>query len=99
MGIAAAMVWEKGYEDDKVRKAAYVFMLQLFLNVLWSVLFFGLRQPGLAVVEIVLLWLAIIWTIKCFAKVSEPAAWLLLPYLVWVSFASYLNFMVALLNR
>ena len=61
-------------------------------------IFFGLRQPGYAAVEIVLLWIAIVATIVVFARVSKPAAWLLVPYLAWVSFASFLNFTIWRLN-
>ena len=79
-------------------KEAMVFYLQLALNLLWSVIFFGLRAPGLAFFEILALWLSIIFTILLFRKVSKRAAWLLVPYLLWVSFASLLNYSVATLN-
>ncbi|MDI3540154.1 MAG: translocator protein [Methanolobus sp.] len=75
-----------------------VFGVQLFLNFLWSVLFFGLRSPLLGLVDIVFLWLAIVATIWLFYRISRTAGLLLLPYLVWVSFASLLNYYIWLLN-
>jgi tryptophan-rich sensory protein len=75
-----------------------VFFVQLFLNAVWSIIFFGLQSPGWALVEIVALWFAIIWTILIFYKISKPASYLLVPYLLWVSFASYLNYSIWVLN-
>ncbi|KKW30061.1 MAG: Integral membrane protein [Candidatus Uhrbacteria bacterium GW2011_GWD2_52_7] len=98
MGIAAYLVWQKGMNKKEVRYALGLFVGQLALNAMWSMVFFGLHSPGGALVNIALLWLAIIATIQAFAKVSRPAAWLLVPYLLWVSFASYLNFAIWLLN-
>ncbi|MDO8488455.1 MAG: TspO/MBR family protein [bacterium] len=96
MGIAWYLVWKK--PGKKSILANRIFLFQLGLNVLWSYLFFGLHQPLWAVIEIVVLWLAIAATIKTFAYVSKPAAYLLLPYLVWVTFASFLNLNIVLLN-
>ncbi|MCC6934212.1 MAG: tryptophan-rich sensory protein [Candidatus Yanofskybacteria bacterium] len=98
MGIAAFLVWQKGLGRRDVRIALGVFVGQLALNTLWSVLFFGLRAPGAAFVEILILWLGIAATIVAFAKISRPAAWLLVPYILWVSFAAYLNAALWLLN-
>jgi tryptophan-rich sensory protein len=93
MGLAAGIVWiKKGY------RALIVFAVQLVLNIIWSIIFFGLHSPGGAFIEIIFLWLAILATIIVFARVSKPAAWLLAPYLIWVTFASYLNFMIWSLN-
>ena len=75
-----------------------VFGTQLFLNAIWSIIFFGLQNPGWALVDIILLWLAIVWTMVVFYKISRPAAYLLVPYLLWVSFASYLNYSIWMLN-
>lgn len=94
MGIAAYLVWRKGFGRADVRRALGIFGAQLILNALWSIIFFGLHSPGGALIEIVLLWLAILATIIAFAKISRPAAWFLLPYIAWVSFAGYLNFMI-----
>ncbi|MEN9341832.1 MAG: hypothetical protein RIQ54_88 [Candidatus Parcubacteria bacterium] len=99
MGIALFIVWQKGLERRDVTIALGIFTVQLILNTLWSIIFFGLHNPGLALVEIIFLWLAILATIVAFAKISRPAAWLLVPYIVWVSFAGYLNGAIWMLNR
>jgi translocator protein len=98
MGVAAWLVWISGSAPDEKKKALTVFALQLFLNALWSIIFFGFENPGLALAEIVLLWLAILWTMIVFYKISKPAAWLLVPYILWVSFAIYLNYSILVLN-
>ena len=99
MGIAAFLVWKKGLERRDVKIALGIFVFQLALNTLWSIIFFGLHSPGGALIEIVFLWLAILATIIAFAKISKPAAWLLAPYILWVSFAAYLNWSIWMLNR
>lgn len=98
MGIAAFLVWRKGYGRKDVKIALGLFYGQLILNTLWSIIFFGLHSPGGAFIEIIFLWLAILATIIAFAKISRPAAWLLLPYILWVSFAAYLNYSIWILN-
>lgn len=103
MGVAAWLVWRRlddGSPSTSLRAkiALAIFIAQLFLNTLWSVLFFGLQSPGWALVEIIFLWLAILATMIAFGKISKPAMWLLLPYLLWVSFASYLNYSIYVLN-
>lgn len=98
MGVAAFLVWRTSGSRARRRKALLVFGLQLALNALWSVLFFGLQSPLMGLLCIAALWLAIVLTMVRFAKVSSAAAWLLAPYLVWVTFASYLNLMIWLLN-
>ena len=75
-----------------------VFFVQLILNALWPALFFGLHSPRMAFVGIIFLWLAILLTIIAFAKISKPAAWLLAPYILWISFAAYLNYSIWMLN-
>lgn len=99
MGIAAYMVWQKGLAASGVRLALGLFILQLLLNAAWSPVFFGLRSPLAGAAVIVLLWLAIAATIFAFAKVSQPAAWLLVPYILWVTLASALNISIYFLNR
>lgn len=79
-------------------KAKKIFYIQLGLNFLWSGLFFGLRQPGVALVEIVVLWAAIAMCIKEFMKINKTAGYLLIPYLMWVSFALVLNWAIVVLN-
>ncbi|MCI0479331.1 tryptophan-rich sensory protein [Candidatus Uhrbacteria bacterium] len=99
MGIAAFLVWRRGLGRKDVRVALTVFGVQLGLNTLWSILFFGLQNPFLSLIEIVVLWSAIAATIGLFSRISKPAAYLLVPYLLWVSFATYLNAAYWLLNR
>lgn len=98
MGIAAFLVWRNGWYRQDVRRALGVFWVQLACNTLWSIIFFGLHDPGVAFVEIIVLWLAIAATIYLFARISRLAAWLLVPYILWVSFASYLNYLIWILN-
>lgn len=103
MGVAAFLVWSsyaEASEDKKkgIKIALALFGIQLVLNTLWSVIFFGLQNPGAALIEILVLWLAIITTIVTFSKISKPAAWLLVPYIAWVSFAAYLNYSIWALN-
>jgi translocator protein len=97
MAVAAWLVWRQG-GWGKQRKPLVIFLVQLVLNAAWTPLFFGLKNPGLAFAEILLLWLAIAATIAVFRRVSRAAAWLLVPYLVWVSFAAALNFTLWRLN-
>lgn len=94
MGVALYLVWEKGPE----RKALILFFIQLALNILWSALFFGLQKPWLAFIEIIVLWLAILATLLSFREISRTAAYLLILYLAWVSFAAALNLALAMLN-
>ncbi len=97
MGVAAWLVWKRaGFAGAPV--ALGLFGLQLVLNALWSYLFFGLQQPALAFIEIVVLWFAILATTIAFWRVSVPAGMLLLPYLAWVGFASALNLRLWRLN-
>ena len=97
MGISLFFVWRM-QDHPQLRIALFFFFVQLILNVLWSVAFFGLRSPLLGLVDIVLLWIAILLTIQNFSKVSKFAGVLLLPYLLWVSFAILLNFSLWILN-
>ncbi|MBT6253640.1 tryptophan-rich sensory protein [Candidatus Uhrbacteria bacterium] len=98
MGIAAFLIWRHGYKKKKVKRALSVFAVQLGLNAIWTPIFFGAQNPALAFVDIVLLWIAILYTILLFYKISRPAAYLLIPYILWVSFASYLNLSIWILN-
>lgn len=98
MGISLFFVWRR-QGHPKLRIALLFFFVQLALNVFWSAAFFGLRTPLLGLVDIVLLWIAILFTILRFLKVSKFAGVLLLPYLLWVSFATLLNFSLWILNR
>ena len=98
MGISAYLVWNKGLEKKGVREALIIFGVQLVFNFLWSFIFFGLHQPLLAFLEIIILWLLILQTFLKFRKISSLAGYFLLPYLIWVTFAAFLNFTIARLN-
>ena len=97
MAVAAWLVWKRGGFAAQ-RRPLRLFLVQLALNGAWSPLFFGLHWPGVAFAEILLLWLAILTTLRAFRPVSRVAAWLLAPYLAWVTFAAVLNFMLYRLN-
>lgn len=97
MGISAAMIFLTGW-NSATKLALGVFAAQLVLNTLWSILFFGLKNPGLAFAEIVVLWLAIAASILLFYRIRPTAAYLLVPYILWVSFAAVLNFRIMVLN-
>jgi tryptophan-rich sensory protein len=97
MAVAAWLVWRKRREVVFTVPLA-LFMIQLALNLGWSVVFFGLRNPGAACIEIVLLWTAIVVTLMAFWRVTAAAGWLLVPYLGWVTFAVALNFAIWQLN-
>jgi tryptophan-rich sensory protein len=96
MGIALYLVWQR--QGTLATPAATPFFIQLFLNGLWSLIFFGLRSPFWAFLEITLLWFAILVTITLFLKVVPAAGYLLIPYLLWVSFATVLTFLVWRMN-
>jgi benzodiazapine receptor len=98
MGISAYLVWQQGLENKDVRVSLLIFGIQLVLNVLWTFLFFGQRSPLYAFVEIIILWIAIALTIFFFLQISRTAGLLLLPYLLWVTFAAVLNFSILKLN-
>lgn len=98
MGTALAQVISAGWEKKEVRIGAALFAVQLILNLGWSASFFGLQSPLAGMADIIALWLFIILTMTAFARVSKPAALLLVPYLAWVSFASFLNFTILQLN-
>ncbi len=98
MAIAGWLVWRRRGSITGAAFPLAVFAIQLLLNALWSYLFFGLHRPGLAFAEIVLLWAAILATLLAFRRVIPLAGWLLLPYLLWVTFAAFLNFTIWRLN-
>jgi tryptophan-rich sensory protein len=99
MGIALYLVWRTGLAAKGVKVALAVFLAQLVLNALWSFAFFGAESPLAGLVVIVALWAMIAATIAAFAPVSRAAAALLVPYILWVSFATILNAAIYLLNR
>jgi benzodiazapine receptor len=98
MAVSAWMVWRQGGFSGQKRPLGW-FLIQLVLNAGWTPLFFGAHWMGVALVEMLLLWLAIAMTIRSFRGVNRMAAWLLVPYLVWVSFALLLNAALWYLNR
>ena len=97
MGISLFFVWRKA-DHPKFKIASIFFFVQLILNSLWSVAFFGLKSPLLGLIDILLLWIATLLTILTFFKVSKFSGVLLIPYLLWVSFAMLLNFSLWVLN-
>ena len=100
MGVAGGLIWNYLESDqEKVKKAFTVFIIQLALNALWSYLFFGLHNPFLALIEIILLWLMIFETYTQFKKIDKVAGMLLIPYLAWVTFATVLNASIWWLNK
>lgn len=98
MGVAAGIVWSKGYHHIWVKTALYHFVFQLLLNGLWSIVFFGLKNPLLGLIVILALLTMIMLTIKWFRVISKPAALMMVPYLLWVAFASALNYKIWELN-
>jgi benzodiazapine receptor len=88
--------WTKRFwnGDWQKQNIIAIFYIQLVLNVLWSYIFFGLHQPGLAFFELLALWFSILYLIINFYRVSKSAAWLILPYIIWVMFAGYLNLVI-----
>ncbi|SIP92583.1 TspO/MBR family protein [Maribacter ulvicola] len=98
MGVSVGWVWAKGFHHKWVKTGLYHFGLQLLLNALWSIIFFGLKQPFFALLIIITLVIVLSLTIKWFKVVSKFAAYLLIPYLIWVCFATVLNFKIWELN-
>ncbi|MFH1074375.1 MAG: TspO/MBR family protein [Candidatus Firestonebacteria bacterium] len=99
MGIAFFLIWKKGLNNNKVKNAAVVFLVQLIVNFLWSVIFFGGRSYIGGLITIAILWLLILANITMFYRISKPAGLILLPYILWVSFASILNYYIYILNK
>jgi len=99
MGVAFFLVWRRRPASPTAGKSMLAYGVQLFLNFLWSFLFFWAHSPGWAFVEIILLWLALLWTVVLFFRASRTAGWLMIPYLAWVTFASVLNGSIWFLNH
>jgi translocator protein len=98
MGIALFLVWRSDADKTIKQTAIVLFAVQLTLNFFWSIIFFKLQQPGWALAEIIIMWVMILLTMLWFGKISPTAAWLLVPYICWVSFASVLNYSIWRLN-
>jgi benzodiazapine receptor len=99
MGISMFLVWRRSAQGQGIKTTMVLFAIQLILNTLWSVLFFGLRSPLAGFVDILLLWATILLTLILFYKISRTAGILLVPYILWVSFAALLNASLWMLNR
>ncbi len=97
IGLSFYLIWRKGYSKER-RAAFFIYFIQLSFNLLWSFFFFGLKSPFLGLLDIVVLLIFILINIYLFYKISKASAYLLLPYLLWVSFASILNFYIFVLN-
>lgn len=98
MAIAAARIWRSPPSELRTR-GLVLYGIQLAFNFFWSILFFNLQAFGFALLWLAALWGLILWTLLTFRRVDPAAAWLLLPYLLWVSFAAWLNLGVWYLNR
>jgi len=99
MGISVFLVWQNGLAINDVLLAFTLFWVQLVFNALWSIIFFGMKSKGGGVIIIITLWLLILATIIASFQVSGWARALLIPYIIWVSIASYLNIGIWWLNR
>lgn len=97
MGIAAYLVWQKR-QTAGAKQGLWLYLVHLAANALWSVIFFGLQNPGLAFVEILILWALILAVIWRFYKIRKTAGLILIPYIAWVTFAAFLNFAIWQLN-
>ncbi len=98
MGISAFLIWKNGLEQKNIKKSLSLFIIQLIFNSSWSIVFFKFHNPGLALINIIILWILILCTIISFHKISKTASRLLIPYILWVSFATYLNYAIYALN-
>lgn len=98
MGISFYLIWKQGWKKKNNKVAAKFFLAQLALNFIWSPIFFGLRNPLLGLIIIIALLILILLTIKKFFSISKTASYVLLPYLLWVSFATLLNAAIVALN-
>jgi translocator protein len=98
MGIAAFFIWRKGLKKKEVKSALIIFLFQLIFNTLWSFLFFKFHSPFWALADIAVLWVLILLSLIKFWKINKAAGILLIPYLLWVSFASFLNYTIYRLN-
>ena len=98
MAISLFIIWRQGLDKSGGKTAFIIFLAQLIVNAMWTPVFFGLKMPWLAMVLIIILWLLIFLTIAIFAKLSRLGAWLLVPYLGWVTFATILNGTILYLN-
>ena len=98
MGISSAIIYKNGTDREEVQSALKVYALQLAVNFFWSLIFFNMQAYLFAFIWLILLWILVIVMIVKFKKISPAAAWLQIPYLLWITFAGYLSLMIYLLN-
>lgn len=98
MGISVYLIWQKLEEDKKAKTAMWLFWIHLFFNATWSIIFFGLRSPGLALINLGVIWVFIFILMIKFWQINKWSACLLVPYFIWVSFAGVLNYFIWYLN-
>lgn len=98
MGISLFLIWKEGLNNKIVKTAFVIFMIQLVFNALWSVVFFGLHSIPGGFTVILVLWILIFVCILRFKKISATASYLLIPYIIWVTYATILNFFILILN-
>lgn len=98
MGISSAIIYKNGTDREEVQSALKVYALQLAVNFFWSLIFFNMQAYLFAFIWLILLWVLVIVMIVKFKKISPAAAWLQIPYLLWITFAGYLSLMIYLLN-
>jgi len=98
MAFALLLIWQKNLKKKNVRFAFWLFIMHLAFNTLWSIIFFGLKNIALAMVDISILWVMVLALIYLFYEIDKRATWLLLPYFLWISFAALLNYCIWILN-
>lgn len=98
MGISLFLIWKQGLKNKKVKDVFILFIVHIFFNALWSILFFGLRNPFLAFIDIIVMWGTLAPVIVLSSKLNRYSPLLLVPYLFWISFALVLNFSIWKLN-
>ncbi len=98
MGIASYLIYTSGKDPEEVNSALAVYGVQLVVNFLWPIVFFRFGWYTFAFFWLILLWVLVIYTILLFYRISKPAAWLMVPYLIWLTYAAYLNLGIVLLN-
>lgn len=98
MGMSFYLIWQKIEKNRKAKLAAALFLIHLFFNAIWSIIFFGLQNLGLAFADIIIIWFFIIVLIFKFWNINKWSAYLLIPYLLWVSFAAALNYFIWQMN-
>lgn len=99
MGIASYRVYLKGIENQEVKNALIFYIIQLIFNFFWSIIFFRLELRGLAFIWLIILWILIVITTVKFYKIDKISGYLMIPYILWVSFAGVLNYSIWMLNR